>query len=150
VFADETTRGLFTTFVLLSVFLLAGALEVMAGHLSVGSPVAFNALVLPAAGPSLGLLGLWERWQSMGVILTRMRDIVDRDPEQPGSDTELTPVGSLEGRVTLSDVGFRYPASPEVVVLRGPGGVCQPRPGVAGDATFSLGLARPRICGTVR
>jgi len=116
---DYDSLSAFITFVLLSLFLFAAALDVMAGHLSVGSLVAFNALALLAASPLLSLLGLWDRWQEMSVILTRMRDIIDRDPEQIDGDGALLPVVSLEGRLTLRNVGFRYATTPDTPLLEG-------------------------------
>jgi ABC-type bacteriocin/lantibiotic exporter with double-glycine peptidase domain len=91
----------------------------MANHLWVGSLVAFNALALLAASPLLSLLGLWDRWQEMRVILTRMRDIIDRDPEQVDGDGARLPVVSLEGRLTLRGVGFRYATNPDIPLLEG-------------------------------
>jgi len=107
----------FVTFLLLILFLFAGALEVMAGNLSIGALVAFNSLVLLSSGPVVLLLGLWDQWQLIAVILGRVRDILDREPEQSDSAETLRAVPSLEGRVTLTNVGFRYPATPDIPIL---------------------------------
>jgi ABC-type bacteriocin/lantibiotic exporter with double-glycine peptidase domain/CRP-like cAMP-binding protein len=108
----------FATFGLLGLFLLLGALQVLDGKLSIGSLVAFNSLAALAAAPLLALLELWDGWQNLTVVLSRMRDIVDREPEQPEEDA-LTHVSSLEGRVTLKGVGFRYDATPDIAILQG-------------------------------
>jgi ABC-type bacteriocin/lantibiotic exporter with double-glycine peptidase domain len=107
----------FSTFALLGLFLLLGALQVIDGKLSVGSLVAFNSLAALASAPLLALLGLWDSWQNLTVVLGRMRDIIDREPEQPEED-ELIPVSSLEGRVTLKGVGFRYETAPDTAILQ--------------------------------
>jgi ABC-type bacteriocin/lantibiotic exporter with double-glycine peptidase domain/CRP-like cAMP-binding protein len=109
----------FVTFLLLIGFLLAGALEVMAGNLSIGALVAFNSLVLLSSGPVILLLGLWDQWQLVAVILSRIRDILDRQPEQSDTLRVLRAVNSLEGRVTLTNLGFRYPATPDTPILEG-------------------------------
>jgi ATP-binding cassette subfamily B protein len=109
----------FVTFVLLILFLFLGALEVMAGNLSIGALVAFNSLVLLSSGPVVSLLGLWDQWQLMAVILARIRDILDRDPEQTEGVEALRAVPTLEGRVTLANVGFRYPTAPDTPILEG-------------------------------
>ncbi len=108
----------FVTFLLLILFLLFGALEVMAGNLSIGQLVAFNSLVLLSSGPIIWLLGMWEQLQLLMVILTRLRDILDREPEQADDDPGLRAVPTLEGRVTLRSVGFSYPASPDRPILQ--------------------------------
>jgi ATP-binding cassette subfamily B protein len=108
----------FTTFVLLVVFLFVGALQVMAGNLSVGQLVAFNSLVLLASAPVLALLDLTDQWQLMTVLMARLRDILEREPEQDDEDGNLRSVPSLEGRVSLTNVGFRYPESGGDPILR--------------------------------
>jgi ABC-type bacteriocin/lantibiotic exporter with double-glycine peptidase domain/CRP-like cAMP-binding protein len=107
----------FVTFLLLILFLFFGALEVMAGNLTIGALVAFNALVLLSSGPVIWLLGTWDQCQLLTVTLARLRDILDRESEQPDRDGELRAVPTLEGRVTLTSVGFAYPAAPEVPIL---------------------------------
>jgi ATP-binding cassette subfamily B protein len=108
----------FATFVLLVLFLFVGALAVMAGNLSVGELVAFNSLVLLASAPVLALLDLTDQWQLMTVLMARLRDILEREPEQ-ADDASLRPVPSLEGRVSLTNVGFRYPEGTGDPILRG-------------------------------
>jgi ATP-binding cassette subfamily B protein len=107
----------FVTFLVLILFLFVGALEVMAGNLTIGALVAFNALVLLSSGPVVWLLGTWEECQLLSVTLARLRDILDRESEQPDGDGELRAVPTLEGRVTLTAVGFSYPAAPDLAIL---------------------------------
>lgn len=106
------------TMLQLVLFLFLGALQTMNGNLTVGELIAFNSLVILATAPLGMLLGLWDQWQIVSVAVSRLQDIMGHEPEQAG-DRDLRPVPSLEGRVTLTNVGFRYPSSPDVPILDG-------------------------------
>jgi HlyB family type I secretion system ABC transporter len=100
----------------LVLFLFVGALRVLHGAMSIGEFVAFNALVLLANGPILLLLSIWDQLQYSSVLLNRLNDIVTEEPEQGADRSHLTPVPSLEGRIRLDEVGFRYtPISPPIL-----------------------------------
>jgi ABC-type bacteriocin/lantibiotic exporter with double-glycine peptidase domain/CRP-like cAMP-binding protein len=119
--ADRTAVGYtglvnFVTATLLLLFLYLGTRQVLAGNLTVGELVAFNSLVLLANGPVVALLSLWDQWQVASVLLGRMQDILDQEPEQAGA-TALRPVPTLAGRVALAGVGFTYPSTPDVPIL---------------------------------
>lgn len=103
-------HGVVHTVTLLSVilFLLVGAQQVMQGSLSIGALVAFNALVALANQPILALLAMWDNLQLARVYLNRLDDIFQQEPEQGTNHAHLTPVKSLEGRITFRHVGFRY------------------------------------------
>jgi ATP-binding cassette subfamily B protein len=95
-------------------FLWAGALRVLNDDMTVGELVAFNALVLIANGPILMLLSIWDELQYGQVLLNRLNDIIEQEPEQGGR--ELAAVPTLEGRVELRDMTFRYsPISPPIL-----------------------------------
>jgi ABC-type bacteriocin/lantibiotic exporter with double-glycine peptidase domain len=70
--------------------------------------VAFNALVALANGPILTFLAMWDNLQVARVYLNRLDDIFQQDPEQGADHSHLTPVKSLQGRITFRHVGFRY------------------------------------------
>jgi ATP-binding cassette subfamily B protein len=91
-------------------FLWIGSLRVIAGALTVGDLVAFNTLVLMANGPLVALLDIWDDLQYNKVLLNRLNDIVEHEPEQGHDASSLTPVRTIEGRVDLKNVGFRYSA----------------------------------------
>jgi ATP-binding cassette subfamily B protein len=102
------------SFASLIIFLFVGALRVLDGAMTVGELVAFNALVLLANGPILRLLSIWDELQYGQVLLNRLNDIVDQEPEQGGLEVEAVP--TLEGRVELEDLSFRYsPISPPIL-----------------------------------
>jgi ATP-binding cassette subfamily B protein len=105
------------TLVAQALFLWVGALQVMRGELSLGRFVAFNALVAMAYAPILGLLGLWDELQRSSVLLNRLNDIFENEPEQGRDRARLTAVRTLEGRVEFRNVGFRYggPESPPII-----------------------------------
>ena len=115
-FTLMTYNGSIYTVTLLSVvlFLLVGAYQVMNGRLSIGGLVAFNSLVALANAPLLTLLTLWDNLQQATVYLNRLDDIFQQEPEQGEDRSRLLPVKSLEGRISLRHLGFRYggPESP--------------------------------------
>jgi ATP-binding cassette subfamily B protein len=105
------------TFLSVGLFLWVGAYQVMQGRLTVGGLVAFNALVGLANAPIATLLSLWDNLQMCTVLLDRLNDVFEQEPEQGADRSRLTPVRTLEGRVTLRRVGFRYggPESPPIL-----------------------------------
>jgi ATP-binding cassette subfamily B protein len=106
-----------SNFLVLAVFLLAGALAVLHGGLSVGGFVAFNSLVLLAAAPLTRLVSMWDYAQMASVLLGRLQDVFEHEPEQGDDHTRLRPVRALDGRVTLRRVGFRYANAPDAAIL---------------------------------
>ena len=105
------------TFGLFVLFLWIGALLVVAGDLSVGQLVAVNALVLLANGPIVVLLILWDQAQHASVLLQRLQDVLEAEPEQPAGATQLRSVPALAGRISLQGLGFAYPGAPDRPIL---------------------------------
>ncbi|HXK28550.1 MAG TPA: peptidase domain-containing ABC transporter, partial [Candidatus Binatia bacterium] len=105
------------TFLSLVLFLWVGAGEVMKGALTIGGLVAFNTLVALANAPIVLLLSLWDNLQYSSVLMNRLQDIFEQEPEQGVDHSRLLPVPSLEGRIRLHNVGFRYggPESPPII-----------------------------------
>ncbi len=89
-------------------FLWAGAHMVMQGQITIGGFVAFNALVAMTYSPILTVLNLWDEFQMSGVLMNRVNDIFEFEPEQGRDRSHLKPVTSLEGRVELRGVHFHY------------------------------------------
>lgn len=106
----------FATF---GLFLLVGSIEVVHGNLSLGEFVAFNALVALAAGPTLTLLSLWDQGQLARVLVDRLDDVLAPEPEQGADRARLRTVTTLEGRVELHGVGFRYGGPEAPAILEG-------------------------------
>jgi ATP-binding cassette subfamily B protein len=105
------------SFLSLALFLVVGGLLVIEHRLSLGEFVAFNALVALGNAPVLVLLDLWDDLQHSRVLLDRLSDVVDHDPEQGESKAHLRTVTTVEGTVRLRGVGFRYggPESPAIL-----------------------------------
>lgn len=105
------------TFVSLALFLFVGALEVLHGQLSLGAFVSFNALIALANAPLILLLALWDRLQFARVLLGRLDDVLDSEPEQGRDRSSLRAVTTLAGQIELRNVGFRYggPESPAIL-----------------------------------
>jgi ATP-binding cassette subfamily B protein len=107
------TIGLLST----AIFLWVGANQVINGHLSVGGFVAFSSLTAIAYSAILRTLGVWDNLQFAAVLINRLNDIFEQDPEQGRDRSRLTPVHSLEGRIELRNVSFRYggPEAPNIL-----------------------------------
>ncbi len=119
-FTRMATEGAVQAVAILStvVLLWAGASEVLDGALTVGGLLALVSLGALSSAPIAGLLGLWEGAQQGKVLLERLDDVFQLEPEQGGDDRSgLLPVRSLEGRVRFQGVGFRYggPESPAIL-----------------------------------
>ncbi|MGO9883097.1 MAG: peptidase domain-containing ABC transporter [Solirubrobacteraceae bacterium] len=95
-------------FLMFVLFLWVGALLVAAGKLSIGQLVAINALVLLANAPIAALLGLWDQVQQGTILLQRLQDVLEAEPEQRHDGTRLTPVRRLSGRIALRQVELTY------------------------------------------
>ena len=108
-----TTIGMLST----AIFLWVGANQVMQGDLSVGGFVAFSSLTAMAYGGIMRTLGVWDNVQFASVLMNRLNDIFEQEPEQGRDRTKLTPVPSLEGRIELRNVSFRYggPEAPNIL-----------------------------------
>jgi ABC-type bacteriocin/lantibiotic exporter with double-glycine peptidase domain/CRP-like cAMP-binding protein len=104
------------TSVVVVAFVWLSALRVLSGSFSVGDFVAFNSLVLLAVGPLQALLSIWDQLQLTSVLIARVQDVVENDPEQ-GDDAGLRRVTTLQGRVTLDNVSFTYPTAPNAPIL---------------------------------
>jgi ATP-binding cassette subfamily B protein len=107
------------TFLGVGLFLWAGAYEVLNGALSIGGLVAFNSLVALSTVPIRNLLVLWDNLQRCDVLLNRLDDVFQHEPEQGYDRSVLRPVRSLAGQVTLRNVGFRYGGPEAPAILEG-------------------------------
>lgn len=105
------------TFLSVGLFLWAGAYEVLGGRLSIGALVAFNSLVALATVPIRNLLTLWDNLQRCEVLLNRLDDVFQHEPEQGYDRSLLKTVRSLAGQVSLRNVGFRYGGSEAPPIL---------------------------------
>jgi ATP-binding cassette subfamily B protein len=102
-----------------ALFLWVGATQVMQGQLTVGAFVAFSALTAMASAAILRTLGVWDQYQLVSVLLNRLNDIFEPEPEQGRDRSRLAPVHSLEGHVELRQVGFQYGGAEAPYILKG-------------------------------
>jgi ATP-binding cassette subfamily B protein len=107
------------TFLGVGLFLWAGAYEVLNGSLSIGGLVAFNSLVALSTVPIRNLLVLWDNLQRCDVLLNRLDDVFQHEPEQGHDRSVLRPVRTLAGHVTLRNVCFRYGGPEAPAILEG-------------------------------
>ena len=107
------TIGLLST----AIFLWVGTLQVLHGNLSVGGFVALSSLTAMAYTGILRALGVWDTMQQTAVLLNRLNDILEQEPEQGHDRSRLVPVHSLEGHIELRGVSFKYggPESPDIL-----------------------------------
>ncbi len=104
-------------FLSMMLFLWVGAHQVLDGKLTIGGLVAFNALVAMTNAPISILLGMWDNYQYAAVMIDRLNDILEQEPEQGDDHSELKPVPTLDGDISLRGVSFRYggPEAPNIL-----------------------------------
>ena len=90
-----------------------GARQVVAGDLTIGELVAFQALVMMSVGPVSSLVGLYQEIQDALLSLNRLSDIYDAEPEEAGTQITMPPVS---GSILFDNVSFGYsPDEPPVI-----------------------------------
>ena len=105
-------------FLLFTLFLWVGALLVARGTLTIGELVAVNSLVLLANQPIATLLGMWDQAQEASVLLQRLQDVLEAEPEQQRDvEKPLRNVRRLSGRIALRQVSLTYPDAPDRLIL---------------------------------
>jgi ATP-binding cassette subfamily B protein len=129
------------------IVLWAGGRQVIAGRMTLGSLVAFNALVVQLSWPTIALgwiISLWQRgvagWARVRELLVTEPRIADPAPAADDGDAVLAPTLEVRGltvtiddRRVLDDVTFAVPAGATLAIV-GPTG--------AGKTTLVDALAR--------
>lgn len=86
--------------------LLAGAMSVLAGSMTLGTVLALSAMASSFLTPLASLVSTIQQLQTVGAQFERIADVVQAEPEQ---DTErVRPAPPLKGCIELRDVSFRY------------------------------------------
>ncbi|HET6152954.1 MAG TPA: peptidase domain-containing ABC transporter [Marmoricola sp.] len=102
-----------------------GSYEVVDNDLGLSEFVSFLSLVMITSAPLTQVLSLWDVLQQGKVLLDRLGEFVDHDPEQ-AAGAGVDP-GELEGRVRLDRVSFRHagavgkPVLEDISIQAGPG-----------------------------
>jgi ATP-binding cassette subfamily B protein len=63
------------------------------------------------------LLSQWDQFQISHVLIARMNDIFEQEPEQGEDHSQLRKVQTLEGRIRLDRVGFHYGGTASAPIL---------------------------------
>lgn len=91
-----------------AVFVFLGAIWVVDRRFTLGQFVAFNLLVALALVPAQLLASIWDDVQKSSVLLHRLQDVFEQEPEQADRSGTLLPVRTLGGRVELQGVTFAF------------------------------------------
>ncbi len=107
------------------VVLWAGTREVVAGRMTAGDFVAFNAYLTMLAWPMIAFGWVTSMLQRGMAAWQRMLAVSDAEPgvRDPEPDTAKLPDGGVRGRVELRDLSFAYNGEP---VLQGVSAVVEP------------------------
>ena len=95
--------------------LFFAALAVMDGDFTVGQLVAFRMLAGRVSGPVLRLVQLWQEYQQASLSVKRIGDIFN-SPIEPASQSTLSSIPKLNGRIVFDKVRFRYRADTSEVI----------------------------------
>ena len=89
-----------------------GALEILAGRMTLGSFVAFTAFLALLVGPVVQMVSIGSQITEAFAGLERIREIRNEVPEDT-EDRGRTPVKGVDGRIEFRDVSFEYvPGTP--------------------------------------
>ena len=107
------------------VVLWAGTREVVAGRMTAGDFVAFNAYLTMLAWPMIAFGWVTSMLQRGMAAWQRMLAVSDAEPDvrDPPPHAARLPVGGVRGRVELRDLSFAYNGEP---VLQGVSAVVEP------------------------
>ncbi len=121
-FVDSTLSGLATASPL--VVLVWGAVQVLQGHLTLGTMLAMNALAAGFLTPLSTLITTAFQFQLLGSYMDRLEDVLETPREQ--DPAAVKPAPRLKGGIKLEGVSFRYgpqaPLAAEEVTVEIPPG----------------------------
>src|SRR5436305_3277123 len=103
-FVDSTLSALGTASPL--VILVWGAVQVLQGHLTLGTMLAMNALAAGFLTPLSTLITNAFQFQLLGSYLDRIEDVLETPREQ--DPATVNPAPRLKGNIRLETVSFRY------------------------------------------
>ena len=91
--------------------LWVGAYLVLDQKLTLGQLIAFRIISGYVTSPLLRLAQIWQNFQSTGLSLERLSDIVDTPQEADEADRHNIPLPQVQGTVKYENVSFRFAAS---------------------------------------
>jgi subfamily B ATP-binding cassette protein HlyB/CyaB len=87
--------------------LYAGAVFIIGDKMTVGELMAFSAVFAIVTDAALGLIGMWDEFQSVRIALERLDDVFETEVEEADLN-RLTALPKLTGAITFERVSFRY------------------------------------------
>jgi len=119
------TRAFLTAIVIFLVFtgvvgvLWIGARDVRADMMSVGTLVQFVIYAVMVAGAVAALSEIWSELQRAAGATERLVDLLEtQDPVMDPAQAQVLPT-PVQGHIRFENVGFNYPARPDVAALDG-------------------------------
>ncbi len=100
-------------------FLWFGANMVLTHEITVGTFVAFSSITALASTAVLRVLLIWYQSQHIAVLIRRLNDIFESEPEQGRDRAALAAVPTLEGHIEMRDLSFNYGGHAPTDILRG-------------------------------
>ena len=90
------------------VIIWVGASSVLAGDMTMGSLISFNALLVYFLDPVKNLINLQPSLQTAMVASDRLGEILDLEVEKNESELHKMRPSTLQGDIELKDITFRY------------------------------------------
>jgi ATP-binding cassette, subfamily B, bacterial HlyB/CyaB len=129
--------------------LWVGAYLVLGGQLSLGQLIAFRIISGYVTSPLLRLAQIWQNFQSTGLSLERLSDILDSPQEAGEEDRNNIALPPVQGVVKYENVSFRFAASGPLqlsnVSLDIPAGSFVGIVGMSGSGKSTLTKLLPRL-----
>ncbi len=97
------------------ILLIVGAMEVMQGRMTLGVMMSVMAFANGFITPVSSLVSTVQQFQLVGVYLERIEDVF-ATPKEQAESTDLRMAPPLRGRITLTNVSFKYAAKSPLVV----------------------------------
>jgi len=97
-----------------------GAHLVMGGQMSMGEFMGFNAIVGSVMGPIMGLVSLYDQFQTVRTSMDRLNDVLELKPEEESITEESKPkvfINKAKGAITFENVCFRYGSEDSPLVI---------------------------------